>query len=169
MIAGAACSLLLFLPPVQIFFLFILEKLKGSGLRNPELWKGRIRITACLAAAACAIASSIILAQKKHRKSIIYASCLLFGLISCLLFPLSCRISFLQFFCGKTPEEAQDRIRTTSLLYKSLFCSAGFFSLAFITKNFSFDKEMLKDKLLNKLSQMPIALEKQEKKLLIIQ
>ena len=145
-IGGVICGGMLFLPPVQSFLLFILANLKGGILRRPDLWRGRIRTVALAFLITSAIATVLYLSPKERRKRTVHTILLVCAFLPWLLFPLSARITFLSFFGGLTYEDASDFSRLDPLLYKVLFLSAGLFLLAFLVQNFTFSKNLLKDR-----------------------
>ncbi|MBP5157654.1 MAG: DUF2029 domain-containing protein [Treponema sp.] len=135
--AWAFCSLLLLLPATQSLMLLILELLKGASIRQPDLWKGRIRGIAGISLAACAFTAALLLSGRTRRKAVLYWTCILLILASFLLFPLKSRIAFQRFFLGLSLEDATDSFRTKLLLYRvlsfSLLCSIAAFLIKSVT------------------------------------
>ncbi len=139
----AVCSVLFLLPVVQSMGIALLERLKGEHLRWPDLWKGRMRTTACCGIFLTALATTQLLPQKENRKKALYFFCLSCAFIPWFLFPQSNRITFLRFFEGLPLDKAREFNRLDSLLYQALFSSAALFSIAFLLKYFSFSLKTL--------------------------
>ena len=143
--AWAFFSLLLLLPVTHSLMLLTLEAIKGGSIRQPDLWKGRLRGVAGTSMVICAITAALTFSEPKRRKTVLYWTCILFAVASFLLFPLKSRIAFQRFFLGLSLEDASDSFRTKLLLYRVLSFTLLCFLAAFLVKNVSFPKDLARN------------------------